>query len=275
MSPTLAIALIARDRYSTARAAVASACTATLSDTTVVLADAGYPADELAAIGEVVAGAGLTLEVLDVGRFATTNHAWNEVLRATSAERILYLENDVVLAPNALQGLLDAVDGLGADVAVAAIYEADGRSVHFLPTVSRIERLAGAGQRVHLDRGRIADRHPGPDPYRVHVFERHAFVMRRASAAAVGDLDELMFCRTDLDMSLACRACDLTVVVVPEARACLQDTLAAVDRSFYDYRWDIHRVQRSNDRLICKWQLTGYKRTIDHAYSARRRLDDI
>ncbi len=85
-----------------------------------------------------------------------------------------------------------------------------------------------------------------------------------------------MYCRTDLDLSLLCDSASLRVAFVPQAQAQLApEKLQIADVPFFDHRWDVHRVRRSHERLITKWQLTGYKRTYNHVFDNRKRLAEL
>lgn len=267
----LAVAFIARDRFSTAPASLASLFSQVGQSATVYIADAGYPTwlrEELEQAASVV---GLSARFLNVGLHATTNHSWNQVVRESSASCLLYLENDVLLEAGCIDRLMSALELGHGDIAAASVYEADRRTVHFSPVLTEIRSLPGGGYRVILDRGRSAGhRKRVPQAVRpISIFERHCFALTRHAAQALGDLDELMFCRTDLDLSLACHQTGLTVAFVPGARSYLDPNIDEIDSAFYDYRWDLHRVQWANERLVAKWGLVGYKNSIDHAHHAR------
>lgn len=196
-------------------------------------------------------------------------------MSATSADQILYVENDVLVRPPTISHLIAALQN-GSDIAVGAILESDEATVHFMPARSQIIDLPGGGARLDLDRGRQSGANQRPDgPYAIDIFERHAFLMRSDTASSLGDLDELMFCRTDLDLSLACHSAGARISLIPQAQAVLDSGLELCDRDFYSFRWDLHRVRKANERLISKWGLVGYKRTINHAYDARQRLSNL
>jgi hypothetical protein len=275
----LALALLSRDRYTpaprTVEAALADAiATGVLPH--VYVADAGYPSTTLQQIENAVELAGAEVSIIGVGQFASTNHAWNELLPHMPQDRILCLENDVIVRPGCLGSLLFGMSAGPYSVAVPTVLESDGISPHFRPKAASIDHLAGHGVRVTLDRGRIADEETSDDQREIQIFERHGFMITRTAALSLGDWDELMFCRTDLDLSLLCDAAHLHVTFIPSAQVQLAtEDLQLPDVPFFDHRWDVHRVRKSHERLITKWQLTGYKRTYSHVFDARKRLTEF
>lgn len=277
LSADLGIVFLARDRFSTAEfslQAVLSDAASSGAKSHVYLADPGYSAENMKCLREVAQANEAEATFIDVGKYANTNHAWNEVYRNIAEDRVLCLENDV----NVLPGCLDALLHLMASerkyqIFAPAVYEPDGATPHFRPTVASIDQLKGGGIRVALDRGRSEKGDAEGATRPIGIFERHCFLMSRASALALGDWDELMFCRTDLDLSLSCHAANLHVALVESAAVQLSgEALKREDVDFYDYRWNEHRVTRSNERLIAKWHLIGYKRTVNHVKDSRRRL---
>jgi len=273
----LGIIFLARDRYSTAEfslQAVLSDAARSGAKPHVYIADPGYSAEHVSSLHDIALANDADATFIDVGKYATTNHAWNEVYRGIAEERVLCLENDVNMQPGCLGILLPLIASEKKyQIFAPAVYEPDGVTPHFRPTVASIDRLAGSGTRVELDRGRSEKGDSEGVTRPIDIFERHCFLMSRASALAIGDWDELMFCRTDLDLSLACHAAGLHAALVEAATVQLSgEGLEQEDVAFYDYRWNEHRVMRSNERLIAKWQLIGYKRTVNHVKDSRKRL---
>lgn len=97
--------------------------------------------------------------------------------------------------------------------------------------------------------------------------------MPRNAARRLGPLDQLMYCRTDIDLSLACHHATLAIGIPAKAAVLFVRAPALnIDRDFFDYRWNLDRVRFAHDRLIHKWSLVGYKTTIDHAHQMRSLL---
>jgi hypothetical protein len=274
----LALALLSRDRYTPAPFTLRTALHDAIAGDTrphVYVADAGYPKSLLQEMTTAAELAGAEIEIIGVGRFANTNHAWNELLPKITQDRILCLENDAIIQSGCLAGLLTGMAAGPYSIAVPTVFESDGTTPHFRPKVAAIDHLEGHGVRVTLDRGRIDDTRTTSQARDIQIFERHGFLITRTAALSLGNWDELMFCRTDLDLSLLCDSAALKITFIPTAQVQLADeSLKFPDVPFFDYRWDVHRVQKSHERLITKWQLTGYKHTYTHVYDARKRLQE-
>jgi hypothetical protein len=272
--PYLSIALIARDKFSGAARSLRSACEDLPPDSEIVVFDSGYPAvlrEELAAIA---ANSGVPVVWRGTERFANTNLVWNQFVATTTAQHLMCLENDVALLPGCSMELLGLVASEFCDVAVPVVHEGEVGVPHFDPVSSEFVDLDGDQVRSDLLRRPKGDQVAPGVRRRVSHLERHCFLMSRSSAERLGRLDEQMYCRTDLDISLSCRQAGLSVGVTPKAGVVFRRAPdLAVDRDFFDYRWNLERVAFANSRLIEKWHLVGYKTTINHAHRIRALLD--
>lgn len=272
---SLSIALIARDKLSTAPLSLASICSDFLpQNTSILVCDPGYPPEILQLLHEVSGRNSHRVEFLQVPTFANTNQAWNSFVSSQiNSEFLMCLENDVEVRPGTVSACLDALRQSEFDVVVPVVYESDGITVHFNPPASRLVRIEDGGIRTELDRGRVTSTFTAGSRQIAHL-ERHCFMINRAAARKLGELDEQMYCRTDLDLSLACFAAPLKIGILTNASVVFHRAPdLAIDRAFFDYRWNLERVRFAHDRVIAKWNLVGYKRTIDHAHEIRKFLE--
>lgn len=240
--PFLSIGLIARDKFSGAATALAAAVADLPPNSEVVVLDAGYPAalaDRLRELG------GNRIRWQATERHANTNLVWNEFVAASSARHVMCVENDVELRPGATAELMAMLASGYCDVAVPVVHEDEVGNPHFDPAPTGVRRI-------------------------VTQLERHCFAMSRATALRLGALDEQMWCRTDLDLGLTLQLHGLTVGVTPHATAVFRRRQEAVDRDFYDRRWDLARVAAANERVRAKWRIEP----ADEACRLRALLED-
>jgi hypothetical protein len=226
--PFLSIGVIARDKFSGASTALAAALADLPPNSEVVVLDAGYPA-ELADRLRELGGGRVRWQATE--RHANTNLAWNQFVATTRSQHLMCVENDVELRPGATAELMAMLASGYCDVAVPVVHEDEVGNPHFDPAPTGVRRI-------------------------VTQLERHCFAMSRATALRLGELDEQMWCRTDLDLGLTLQLHGLTVGVTPNAAVVFrrhQDL--AVDRDFYDRRWDLARVAAANERVRAKWRI--------------------
>ena len=273
MKYNISVGLIARDKFSPAVRAVQSLVGQVTELDEIVVLDSGYPKTTLGAIQSYCTEARISLRIQATGRFANTNRAWNRFVSAANAKYVFCLENDVVLSPGSLTACVASIKQGFCDVAVPIVYEGDSAAMHFDPPVSRIEELPDGVHSTLKRRCKPNADRIGKSRLVSHL-ERHCYGMRRECAETLGPLDEKMYCRTDIDLSLACFRRALRIAVIDEAVARFyRQPELSVDREFFDYRWNLERVAFANQRLITKWNLVSYKTTINHAHRIRALLD--
>lgn len=269
----LSVALIPRDKYSTAERVLKALTEELPADSEVVVFDNGYPSSVREAVNIVAKSGPVPARLVSVPRFTNVNALWNRFVALTPARVLVCLENDVIPRQGCIAGVVKAlVSGL-ADVVVPVIYEEDGEHLHFDPPRSTITECDGGvrSDLVRRPKGELTS--PRSDRPIAHL-ERHCFGMSAEAAQRLGPLDEDMYCRTDIDMSLACRAAGLSIGITAGAEAVLQRQIdLSVDRELFDFRWNLARVADANARIIEKWSLVDYKTTINHAHRLRKWLE--
>jgi GT2 family glycosyltransferase len=158
--------------------------------------------------------AGVRLLLLDENRqFAGGLNAGARAAFAAGAERVLLLNNDTVLAPDALGRLEDAMSGpRGPGIAAPMVVDTNDPG-----------RVISAGERVLLSllcvpRTLLRHRPRGDAPYTVTGVMGCALVATRDCFEAVGGFaEEIEVYYEDVDFCLAARASGYRAVVVPTA----------------------------------------------------------
>jgi GT2 family glycosyltransferase len=157
---------------------------------------------------------GVRLLLLDENRqFAGGLNAGARAAFAAGAERVLLLNNDTVLAPDALGRLEDAVSGA----------RGPGIAAPVLVDMNEAGRVISAGERVLLPllcvpRTLLRYRARGDAPYAVSGIMGCALLVTRECFEAVGGFaEEIQVYYEDVDFCLAARAGGFGAVLVPRA----------------------------------------------------------
>jgi hypothetical protein len=269
----LSVALIPRDKYSTSERVLDAIAQEVRPDGEIVVFDNGYPAEVRARLESIACSIAAPVRFIAAPRFANVNALWNRFVTSSPAEVLVCLENDVIPRANCLASVDEAIHANLADVVVPVIFEEDGIALHFDPPRSEITECEGGVRSELVRRPKDGLKSPSVDRVIAHL-ERHCFGMRAATAQRLGALDEEMYCRTDIDMSMACRSAGLSIGITASGEAVLQRAIdLSIDRELFDFRWRLDRVSEANARLIDKWSLVGYKTTINHAHRLRQWLE--
>lgn len=183
-------------------------------DEIIVVDNASSPAERVRLEQAVAARPGVRLLALDANRqFAGGLNAGARAAFAAGADRVLLLNNDTVLAPEALARLGTALDAFPtAGIA--------GPLVRDLGTPGRV---LSAGERhvlplLCVPRTLLRHRQRGRGPYLVSGVMGCAMLVTRACFEAVGGFDEgIGVYYEDVDFCVAARASGFEAVVEPAA----------------------------------------------------------
>lgn len=270
----LSIALIARDKYSHSIESLTSILNSVDKSSTIYIFDSGYPKSIKDEILRITYLSENNVVIVPIGIYANTNVVWNLFIESVKeTEYVMCVENDVVVGINCISEIIDFLDQKRFDIAVPIVYEDVFSNIHFNPVVSEITRRSDGKIESFLDRGRTIDSNI-VGSRRVSHLERHCFAMSYDTALRLGKLDEEMWDRTDYDMSITCFVNDISIGIPERGYVIFKpDASLNIDHGFMDNRWNIGKVRRANERLIRKWNLHGFKTTIDHAYAIRKMLD--
>jgi len=264
----LALVVVPRERHGLAPRVLEAAHEATQLPLETVAVDAGAPPRQAAALERACLRTGAAR--IRSETFLTPNQARN-----VGAEYVLFLDNDVVLAPGAPEALVRCADETGADVVgpLYCIEEPLHRRVHMAGGLAHFEKRPRGRPFVerHLGSWRHVDElDPAPVRAPSEHQEFHCMLVRRSALRHHGPLDEslLTITETQLDLCLRVRLAGGSVWFEPEARATYlrPPPFEPGDLPYYLWRWNDAWAAEGLRRFARRWKLAD-----DDPFPLRRR----
>lgn len=264
MSPSEILAtlvVVPRERFGVAVRSLESIYANTQFPFHLIYVDAGSPAAVSRTISDQAAARGF--ERLRVDRLLAPNEARNLVLPRVHTRYVVFLDNDVLVAPGWLEALVGCAEETGADL-VGPLYmvgELPGDFVHMAGGTAHIEVSGGRRQLVeeHLYAGQKIGEIPNPlRRQQTELLEFHCLLARTARLRELGPLDERYLSTGEhIDLCLAVRERGGSVYLEPAARISYlpPKRLDAADLSFFRLRWSEAWTTAAFDRLAERWDL--------------------
>jgi GT2 family glycosyltransferase len=201
------VVVVPRDRFSVAQRSLDTLLDRTDVPFQLVYVDGGSPA-YLRRYLEVKARA-RDFTLVRTNRYLSPNEARNLGAAHASTEYIVFLDNDVIVAPGWLQNLVECADATGACV-VAPLYligELEQGAIHVAGATMHLSGEFGE-RTLHrvlcLQGQRMNELAELPSRRRCDLAEFHCMLVRRDALAEAGPLDEqLLSCRENEDFCLS------------------------------------------------------------------------
>lgn len=242
--PPVTVVVVPRERFGATPATLDALFAATPPPFGLVVVDGGAPRALRRRLEADAAARGFRL--VGDGRMLLPNAARNAGLAHVTTPWVVFLDNDVVVAPGWLDALLDAAVATGAAV-VAPLYCVDRplhTKVHMAAGLAHVEVVDGRRRMVESH----ASLHRPVAEVRREVrrgpceqAEFHAMLVRTDVLRALGPLDEAYLGATEaqLDFSMAVRAAGHAIVMEPDALVTYDrpTRLAADDLPYFLHRW--------------------------------------
>ncbi|HJU21480.1 MAG TPA: glycosyltransferase, partial [Casimicrobiaceae bacterium] len=251
------IVVVPRDHFSDTQVSLESLCAQT-PPCPIVYVDAGSPPRIARYLREQSMARGFDLVRVD--HYVTPNHARNLGAARVKTRYVVFIDNDVVVAPSWLPPLIACADETGAAIVGPLNFERRPllQTVHFAGGDTRIEVVDDNG----IERRRLIDRiHKIPVPAgrtRTESAEFHCMLVRLDVLRALGGLDESMLStRENIDFCLAVSAAGGTIYLEPESRITYlaPEPLRLRDVPFFALRWSDLWDLSSFHHLRRKWHL--------------------
>lgn len=257
MSDALAtLVVVPRDHFGDTEESLESVLAHTERPYELVVVDGGSPRAAAAYLRSAQARAGFRL--VRTEHPLSPNQARNLGAAGVATRYVVFLDNDVVVAPGWLPPLVACAEETGAALVGPAVFE--GRPlhtrVHFTGGEARVEPAASGG------RGHLVDRIHKDDPLgerrRTGCAEFHCVLVRTADFARLGGLDErLLSTRENIDFCMAVAAAGGSIWLEPRSRITYlpPDPLRASDVRYFALRWSDAWDRASFEHLRDKWNL--------------------
>ena len=270
--PEVTIIVVPRERFSATRHTLDALYAATPPPFELVYVDGGSPPAVQRYLRAQAAARGFTLLRSDV--YLSPDAARNLGFERVRTPYVVFLDNDVIVAPGWLDTLLNCAEETGAWV-VGPLYCADRPAhtkVHMAGGLAHVEERDGARRLIeeHLLMHRsLSDVRAAISCGPTEQVEFHCMLVRADVMRALGPLDE-RFCgvpESQIDLCLEVRARGGAVMLEPAAVVTYDRSpaLHASDVPFYLWRWSTRSGRRGLEHFRRKWRLAE-----DDPYFARQ-----
>lgn len=253
----ITIVVVPRDHFSDTRESLESIYAHTQFPFSLVYVDGNSPPPIARYLREQSKTRGFRL--IRTEHYLSPNHARNLGARDVHARYIVFIDNDVIVAPNWLQPLVQCAEETGASITSPLNFE--GRplhtTVHFSGGEARVAetQVEGRSERHIVDR--IFKTLPSGRE-RTGCAEFHCMMVRTQDFRQVGGLDERMLStRENLDLCMAITEAGGTIYMEPRSRITyLSPTcMALADVPFFALRWSDAWDLASFHHFRRKWRL--------------------
>lgn len=257
----LTVIIVVRERFSAARRSLESLLESSVEPFDLIYVDSGSPRRFRARLRR--AAAARRLELIDAAHGLGSNQARNLGLMRAQTPYVVFLDNDVVVGPGALEALLRCADETEAWL-VGPLYlqgsPAEGR-IHMAGGESRIVEEGGKRRLHEIDRmhGRRLSELDAPlERSTTELLEFHCLLARREIFDTIGPLDEeLLSIRDQDDLCLGVRAAGGSIYLEPSVWVSYlpPPPILPSDRRHYQLRWSRPWIERSLRHFHEKWDL--------------------
>lgn len=270
--PPVTIVVSPRERFSAAVATLDALYAATPGPFALVCVDAGSPPAIARALRARAARHGFTL--LRIDGYLSPDAARNAGLAHVRTPYVVFVDNDVVVAPGWLDALLGCAEETGAAI-VGPVYCIDRplhTKVHMVGGVAHVEEQDGTRRFVEEHSAiyrPFAELRPALQRAPTEQAEFHCMLVRAETMRALGPLDE-RFCavpEAQIDLCLAARVRGEQVFVEPGALVTYDRPrrLRRYDLPYFLWRWGRARGERGLEHFRRRWNLDA-----DDPYVARQ-----
>jgi len=269
--PIVTIVVVARERHSLTARSLERIYKNTRRPFRLVYVDSGAPAKWRAYLSRQAAAKGFRL--LRCPARAGPNRARNLGLRSVDTKYVILMDNYVLVSPGWLEQLVECAEETNADVVGPLIRQTKVRGdfairyhtyLHYSGGDCGVrEEHRGNGLCRHLykethNHGHVVRPRHGLTRQQVRFTEFHCTLVRSAVFAAIGWLDESIYCEEHVDFCLLVHEAGRTIFFEPGAVVTFVPgpLLEWTDVPVYLRRWSDAWELASYARLREKWDLT-------------------
>lgn len=250
------IVVVPRDHFSDTRESLESIHKFTQPSCPLVYVDGGSPPRVARYLREQAKSK--HFELLRFDYYLTPNQARNIGAARVKSRYMVFIDNDIIVAPDWLPPLVDCADSTGAAVVGPLNYERRPlhQNVHFAGADVKIIAAAQGKRRNRLIDRIHKDMPATPQP--TGAAEFHCMLVRTDVFRTLGGLDEhLLSTRENIDFCLAVQNCGEKIYIDPRSKITYlpPDPLRMYDVPFFALRWSDQWDLSSFHYLRDKWNL--------------------
>jgi GT2 family glycosyltransferase len=265
-TPSVTIVVVPRDHFCDTQESLESLYAHTEIPFSLVYVDGGSPPRVKEYLEHEAAARGFRL--IRTEYYLSPNHARNIGARDVATRYIVFVDNDVVAAPNWLAPLVECAAKTGAAIVSPLTFERRPvhTILHFAGGRASIDtKTTQAGVERHMIDLIFSERAP-PSREITECAEFHAVLVRTESFRKVGGLDErFLSSRENIDFCMVIREAGGTIYMEPGSKITYlpPEQLRLSDLPFFVLRWSDAWDRTSFHWLRDKWTL------VEDAYFAR------
>jgi GT2 family glycosyltransferase len=283
--PTVTIVVPPRDRFNRTRPSLESIYRNTDYPFDLVYVDGNSPPHVKRYLEGEVRTRGFRLIRTD--RYLSPNQARNIGLKEVRTKYVVFVDNDVEVAPRWLTFLVECAEQTGAWAVAPLIFEGpfNDQVIHIFGGTAEFSEKDGVRtfHEEHLFNGRRLDQVQTEMRRMPTGFaEFHCVLLPREVFDTLGPCDErLLSLEEHLDLSLLIRQAGGTVYVEPRAHVAFpyEDLLDASDMEYARLRWSDDWNRRSAQRFVEKWKVdpgsSWQTQSIDWGNNHREHLERL
>jgi GT2 family glycosyltransferase len=268
IEPEITIVVSPRERFSVSRQSLNSIYEHTSMPFKLIYVDGGSPAPIRRYVEAQAKSKGFHL--IRTNHFLSPNRARNLGLRHVDTKYVVFIDNDVIVAPNWLESLLCCAEETGAAIVSPLVCE--GIPIHQTVHCAGGEtgvRLETEGtetkrrmiEKIHLHGCPVEKLRDTLQRKPTQLAEFHCMMVRTEFFERIGFLDEqLMNSKEHLDLCIAIEQAGGTIYLEPNAIVTyVTAPITWMDIPYYMLRWSDAWELQSLTRLREKWDLTEDK----------------
>jgi len=256
-NPDVTIVVVPRDHFSDTRESLESIYANTDVPFDLVYVDGRSPARIARYLREQSVSRGFRL--MRTEHYLSPNSARNLGAQAVQTRYVVFMDNDVVVAPNWLGPLVECAEAMGASIAGPLSFEDRPlhANVHFAGGEAGVSetRVNGRIERHVVDK--IFKTVPA-ERQRTGCAEFHCLMVRTEDLRRIGGFDEQMLStRENLDFCMAIAAHGGAIYIEPRSRITYLPPIrmALADVPFFALRWSDEWDLASFKHFCHKWRL--------------------
>ncbi len=257
--PRVTIVCVPRDHFSDTQESLESIYANTDLPFALVYVDGGSPRPIARYLREQAQSRGFKL--IRTAEYLSPNRARNIGARKVTTPYIVFMDNDVVVAPDWLGPLVACADRIGAAVVSPLNFELKPLHtiVHFAGGEARVDTVEVDGRVERHLVDRIYKKNVPRHAVETECAEFHSMLVRTDAFRAVGGLDERMLStRENLDFCMALREAGWKIYLEPSSRITYLPPVKfqLSDVPYFSLRWSDAWDLSSFHYFRDKWRLT-------------------